>query len=193
MSQFSVVPEDENITRQNEINELKTQQLINQIKVEQNILLAVVGGFVASLVAGTLWALVTFATGYQIGFMAIGVGIVVGFTVRFLGKGMTMPFGITGAFFAFLGCLIGNLLAVIISASQVEGIPLLSIISSFITDPGIIFQIFADTFSPMDLLFYGIAIYEGYKFSFRTFTEEEERYLETPVQTDSVANNQQVG
>jgi hypothetical protein len=31
----------------------------------------------------------------------------------------------------------------------------------------------AATFSPMDLLFYGIAIYEGYKFSFRQLTDED--------------------
>jgi hypothetical protein len=30
-----------------------------------------------------------------------------------------------------------------------------------------------DSFSPMELLFYGIAIYEGYNFSFRKITEEE--------------------
>jgi hypothetical protein len=34
-------------------------------------------------------------------------------------------------------------------------------------------EVMMDAFSPMDLLFYGIAIYEGYKFSFRQITEEE--------------------
>ena len=29
------------------------------------------------------------------------------------------------------------------------------------------------TFSPMDLLFYGIAVYEGYKFSFRQVGPED--------------------
>ena len=28
------------------------------------------------------------------------------------------------------------------------------------------------TFSPMDLVFYGIAMYEGYKFSFRPFLQK---------------------
>jgi hypothetical protein len=30
-----------------------------------------------------------------------------------------------------------------------------------------------ETFSFMDIVFYGIAGYEGYKFSFRTFTEAD--------------------
>ena len=29
------------------------------------------------------------------------------------------------------------------------------------------------TFSPIDLLFYGLAIYEGYKLSFRQITRDE--------------------
>jgi len=34
-------------------------------------------------------------------------------------------------------------------------------------------SLLVETGSPIDLLFYGIAIYEGYKFSFRKITEEE--------------------
>jgi hypothetical protein len=34
-------------------------------------------------------------------------------------------------------------------------------------------ELMSISFSPMDLLFYGIAVYEGYKFSFRRMTGEE--------------------
>jgi hypothetical protein len=40
-------------------------------------------------------------------------------------------------------------------------------------------QVLLETFQPMDLLFYGIAIYEGYKFSFRQLTEQELAALKT--------------
>ena len=36
-----------------------------------------------------------------------------------------------------------------------------------------IINIMIETFHVMDLLFYGIAVYEGYRFSFRRITEEE--------------------
>jgi antitoxin component YwqK of YwqJK toxin-antitoxin module len=36
----------------------------------------------------------------------------------------------------------------------------------------LIVELFSESFSPMDVLFYGIAIYQGYKFSFRTFSDE---------------------
>ena len=37
-----------------------------------------------------------------------------------------------------------------------------------------------ETFDFMDLLFYGIAIYEGYRFSFRNMTEEERASIIKP-------------
>jgi hypothetical protein len=40
-------------------------------------------------------------------------------------------------------------------------------------DPAVSFELMKATFSPMDLLFYGIAVYEGFKLSPRQITEEE--------------------
>ncbi len=39
--------------------------------------------------------------------------------------------------------------------------------------PGIIAEIMKVTFYPMDILFYAIAVYEGYRFSFRQISEDE--------------------
>lgn len=35
-------------------------------------------------------------------------------------------------------------------------------------------------FSPIDLLFYAVGVYEGYKFSFRQLTEEEIASVQQP-------------
>jgi len=40
-------------------------------------------------------------------------------------------------------------------------------------DLEIIASLMQATFNPMDVLFYGIAIYEGYKFSFRQLTQAD--------------------
>jgi hypothetical protein len=42
-----------------------------------------------------------------------------------------------------------------------------------VLNPDIIVEIMKDTISPTDLLFYGIGVYEGYKFSFREISDEE--------------------
>jgi hypothetical protein len=44
---------------------------------------------------------------------------------------------------------------------------------AFLSSPGIVLEIMKETFSPIDLLFYGIAIYEGYKLAVRQVTDEE--------------------
>lgn len=184
---YSIVPESEDSGANNaEYDPVKFEQLMNDIKSKQNLPMAIAGGLAASIVAATIWAVITYATGYQIGFMAIGVGFLVGFAVNFFGKGITTSFGIVGALFAFFGCILGNLLTAVIAAYSLEGVSLLQIVMTFLTSPGIALEIMRETFSPIDLLFYGIAVYEGYRFSFRQISEEEMAGLQrTPVSTQS--------
>ena len=44
---------------------------------------AFIGGLVAMLISAVLWAVITVATQFQIGFMAIGVGLLVGYSVQY--------------------------------------------------------------------------------------------------------------
>ncbi len=128
----------------------------------QNLPLAIAAGVVAALLGAVVWAVVTVTTEYQIGFMAIGVGILVGFAVR-LGRGVDQIFAITGAVLALLGCVLGNLFSLVGFLSRDEGISLLETFSAI--DYTALPDVMMASFSPMDLLFYGIAIYEGYRFS----------------------------
>jgi hypothetical protein len=97
----------------------------------------------------------------------------VGFGVRLLGKGLDPKFGVVGALFSLLGCLAGNLLVVCILIAKYQGIPLIELIARL--DLSIIFDLMSKNFNPMDLLFYGIAVYEGYKFSFRPISVVEDK------------------
>jgi hypothetical protein len=77
---------------------------------------------------------------------------------------------------SLVGCALGNLLTVVGLVSQQENIPFFSLLSSL--DFGVAREMMAATFSPMDLVFYGIAVYEGYRFAFRRLTAEQlSRYL----------------
>ncbi|MFN9880838.1 MAG: hypothetical protein ACK557_20410 [Planctomycetota bacterium] len=144
-----------------------------RLQGEQNLPLAIVGGLVAALVGAAIWAAVTVATGYQIGWMAVGVGFLVGLAVRVLGKGITPIFGVIGAAGALFGCLLGNLLSVCGFFAGNQGVPFLELTLSTLTDPSAIIDLFKATFHPMDLLFYGIAVYQGYQFAFRNVTVED--------------------
>ena len=52
---------------------------LNKLTIHQDFYYAIVGGLLATLISAIIWAVVTVATQYQIGYMAIGVGLFVGF------------------------------------------------------------------------------------------------------------------
>ncbi|MBD0255212.1 MAG: hypothetical protein ICV83_05790 [Cytophagales bacterium] len=133
--------------------------------------MGVAAGVSAAVVMGLLWAVVTVVTEFQIGYMAVAVGFGVGYAVRYAGRGFDPIFGITGAVLALLGCLLGNFFSLVGFAAKSLDRNFLGILSTI--DYGMVPAAMMEAFSPMDLLFYGIAIYEGYKFSFRQITEAE--------------------
>jgi hypothetical protein len=153
------------------IDEAKLQVFMRKAKDEQDLGKGVIAGAGAAIIGAVAWGLITYATGYQIGFMAVGVGFIVGYAVRQFGRGFDNVFGIAGAVLALVGCLVGNLFASCIAIANSEGMEVFDVISQL--DLDLVMEIMQVTFSPMDLLFYGIAVYEGYKLSFRRLTEEE--------------------
>jgi hypothetical protein len=178
---YSIVPPDEqSAANEPQIDPVKLEQLMRDIKAKQNLPLGIFGGLVAAVAAATIWAIITYVTNFQIGFMAVGVGFLVGYAVRYSGKGISRSFGIAGAVLALFGCLLGNLLTGAIALSRLEESSTFLVITAFLTSPGIMLEIMKAMFSPIDLLFYAIAVYEGYKISFRQLTEEEIAYLQPP-------------
>ncbi|MCZ6905376.1 MAG: hypothetical protein O7F56_06900 [Acidobacteria bacterium] len=154
-----------------EIDEMKLNQLIERRKDEQSLGGGVVAGIVAAALGAAIWAGITVALERQIGFMAIGIGFLVGFAVRKFGKGMDSVFGVAGGALAVLGCLAGNLLTSCIFIAQAQEMPVLVILSQI--NPAIAVEIMRLTFSPIDVLFYAFAVYYGYKLSFHPLTGEE--------------------
>lgn len=154
-----------------EIAPERLRQFQLELESGQNLPMGVVAGLAAALVSAGIWAGITVGTGYQIGWIAVGVGFLVGIAVRSFGKGISPIFGYIGAGLALLGCLLGNLLSCCIILAQQDDVGFMDVVRSL--DVAVIVELFKVTFSPIDLLFYGIAIYEGYRFSFRQISEEE--------------------
>lgn len=152
------------------------QYLKQQLESEQSFGLALVVGTLAALVGAAAWAGATVLTGYQIGFMALAIGVLVGFAVRAAGKGITRAFGVLGAALSAASCALGNLLAVTALVAQEQAVPFLAALSQL--TPELARDLMVAFFRPMDLLFYGFAIYEGYRLAFRQIGPAEvERML----------------
>ncbi len=122
-------------------------------------------GVVAAAIGAARWAAISYLTEYQIGWMAIGVGFLVGIAVRQFGNGTGAAFGILGGALALAGCLAGNLLTVCLVLAREKAMSLLDVFARL--DLGLVVNIMSATFNPMDLLVYGLAVYAGYRFSLR--------------------------
>lgn len=152
-------------------DEAQVRYALDQVRAEQSVPKAVVAGALAAAVGAGVWALITVLTSFQIGWMAVGVGFLVGLAVRTFGKGTDTTFGVIGALLALAGCLLGNLLTVCGMIAADQSLRLVDVVTSL--DLRTAYELMFATFSPMDLLFYGIAVYEGYRLSVREVTEEE--------------------
>ena len=64
-----------------------------EMLAEENLPKGVLYAVIACIVGAAAWGLISVSTGYQIGYMAIGIGFLVGFAMR-QGKGIRSVFGI---------------------------------------------------------------------------------------------------
>ncbi|MGL1887378.1 MAG: hypothetical protein OCD76_12765 [Reichenbachiella sp.] len=122
-------------------------EVLEKLRLEQNLASGVIAGIAAGLVGAILWGMITVVTNYQIGYVAI----------------------------AILSCFLGNFLGIMGYLANDEGLAYIEILLLF--DYNYFIPVMTETFSFMDVVFYGIAGYEGFKFSFRVITEEDVRML----------------
>ncbi|WP_233268384.1 hypothetical protein [Cellulophaga sp. L1A9] len=162
---------DEEHLQREDIITLVSDENLAKIKAEQNLPAAIFGGFCAGIIGALLWAIITTATGYQIGFMAIGIGALVGLATVYFGKGIDLKFGLLGGGIALLSCALGNFFSIIGAIATYEELGYLETLVLF--DYAQAIPIMSETFSPIDVLFYAIATFEGYKYAFRKLTEKE--------------------
>ena len=120
-------------------------------------------GLAAAAASAGLWALITLVIKYQVVWMAVGVGFLVGWGVRLAGKGTHRVFGIMGAVLALGGCAVGNLLAIIVIAARQSDVPLPEAFMQL--TPAGVYTLIAASFSPMHVFLYLVALLEGYRVS----------------------------
>jgi len=136
---------------------------IEQIDYDANYPLGLIGGGIAMLVGAAIWGAVTYFTEYQIGYMAIGLGFLVGIAFRFFGKGHSMLFGLSSAGLSLIGCVLGNLLFYTGVIARDEGTSFLEILLFLVTNPLAVIELFTLAFDFRDLLFYALAAYVGFR------------------------------
>jgi hypothetical protein len=130
----------------------------------ENFPLAIAVGLGVAIVGAGIWTAVTVITQLELGIMAVAVGYAVGRAIKAVGHGRSEKFGILGAACSLLACVIGNLLSALIFFSQQTHVPVMTVLSG--SSPESLFSLMKNFTQVLDFLFYGIAIYEGFRFSF---------------------------
>ena len=148
-----------------------TEKEFETFKSQQNLSVGILSSILVGTIGSLIWASITVATGYQIGYMALAIGAGVGYTMQLTGKGIDQIFGISGAIIAVLSCFLGNFFSLIGFVANENDISYLETLLSI--DYSLVPNAIKEGFSFMDLFFYAIAGAEGYKFSFRKFTNED--------------------
>ena len=153
------------------VSEQEAQMAMDALRSEQKLIPATFAGFVASMIGAGIWAAVTVVTEYQIGWLAIGIGFLVGFAVRIVGKGIDKTFGAVSAVLSLFGCVVGNVLTVAYFVAVNEGMEFMDVVSQL--DIALSYELLVSTFHIMDVLFYGLAAYFGYRYAFREVTQDD--------------------
>jgi hypothetical protein len=87
--------------------------IAEQLLSEQNFLAAVIAGAVATVLAAAGYGIATAVWDFSYGFAAVGIGIVVGLSMQFLGRGIEKRFAVLASVYTIAGCLLGNGFAVV--------------------------------------------------------------------------------
>jgi hypothetical protein len=131
---------------------------------KENLPFGILAGTVAAVIGSLAWMGITIVTGWHVGYVALGVGALVGLAIRFFGNGTSMIFGIVGAVLTLLGCLGGEILTVIQLATTPQH-DFFDILKS-VDLVQVVINILKQT-EPIMYLIYAIGIFEGYKLSIR--------------------------
>jgi hypothetical protein len=163
----------------NESSITESAPAVEELNFESNLFLGLVGGGVAMLISAILWGTITYFTEYQISWMAIGVGFFVGFAVNRLGKGNTLIYGISAAVLSLVGCILGNFLFYNGILAKEWEVPFFDVLFAILLQPEAILEIFIVAFDFMDLLFYGIAAYVGFRMATSEIKSKTQHWNET--------------
>lgn len=96
-------------------------ELAKKLLSEQNFAAAIIAGAVATILAAAAFGAIVATWTFAYGFAAAGVGIVIGHSMGFLGRGISTKFAVAAALYTMIGCALGNLAWVIINLAQATG------------------------------------------------------------------------
>ena len=88
-------------------------ELAEKLLSEQNFAASIIVGAVATVLAAAIYGIVVARWDFSYGFAAAGIGIAVGISMQYLGRGIDTKFAVAAAVYTIAGCLLGNVFRVV--------------------------------------------------------------------------------
>jgi hypothetical protein len=134
----------------------------NSARIRRSPLPSIGVGLVAAVVGAVAWAAIVEVTHYELGVVAVGLGLLVG-----LGMSRTAvswrPLPVVGAVLAVAGCALGGLFSATVEAADVSDLTIRSAFGDVLTDPALAKEIFVAGFDPIDVVFWAIAAWAAFR------------------------------
>lgn len=127
-----------------------------------NLPLGIAAGAIAAIAGAIVWAAIAYATDMVIGYIAIGVGFLVGLAMRRFGRGSSQVYGVAGAVLALCGCVLGDVFTLLAVGSKMMEVSIIEVYKTLPSDV-IVDSILQQ--EPMGWVIYAIAVFAGYKYS----------------------------
>jgi len=92
--------------------------LADGVESGNQFILATITGVMMAIICALIWPIAAFFAGPQLDGLAVGVGALVGLSIRFSGKGTTPVYGVLAMALTLISNMAGNILGVIASGSH---------------------------------------------------------------------------
>jgi hypothetical protein len=132
-------------------------ELANKLISEQNFAAAVIVGAVATLLAAAAYGLTVATWRFSYGFVMAGIGIVIGLSMRFLGRGISTKFAVVATAYTTIGCVLGNLFRVIVELTLANATSPIDVLRN--NSLSVLAERSASYFSLVDLVYWFIAVF----------------------------------
>ena len=135
----------------------RNYELAEELLSEQNFGAAVIAGVVATFLAAAIYGITTAIWNFSYGFAAVGIGIVVGISMQYLGRGIRTKFAVAASLFTIAGCVLGNVFRAVVYLARENAISPLEVLRS--NEFSVLTGSAVSYVSTIDLVFWGVAVW----------------------------------
>ncbi len=135
----------------------KNYELADKLISEQNFAAAVIVGAVATLLAAAAYGITVATWDFSYGFAAAGVGIAIGLSMGFLGRGISTKFAVVATVYTITGCVLGNLFRVIVELAVASATSPIDVLRN--NSLSVFAERSVSYFSLVDLVYWFVAVF----------------------------------